>query len=145
MYYVIWWLQLSGATLTNYPSFYLTHNKRWRPHTINWLSSRLLKQKCSHGKLGQRWLSPRAYFSAAKTTRSRKTPKKEPSMKLCMQAYFVEKIKAHNANLPPSNLPSWRRSFFGESAKVDGQGKGENKKGSKTAWSQVSLLLKPMS
>lgn len=40
----------------------------------------------------------------------------------------LEKILADTASLPPSNLPSWRRSFLGESVKVNGRGKGTTKR-----------------
>lgn len=119
-------ITLFGDCNRLHPSFYLTQNQTWRPHTTNWLSSRLLKQKCSHYKLGD--FLPRRTSSHKKKPRSRNVKGKNHEWSCALQAYFIGKILADTASLPPSNLPSWRRSFLGESVKVNGRGKGTTKR-----------------
>lgn len=120
-------ITLFGDCNRLHPSFYLTQNQTWRPHTTNWLSSRLLKQKCSHYKLGD--FLPRRTSSQKKKNREA-VMSKERTMNEVVHCRLIslEKILADTASLPPSNLPSWRRSFLGESVKVNGRGKGTTKR-----------------
>ena len=133
MYYVIWWLQPS-ATPQNYPSFYLTQNQTWRPHTTNWLGSRLLKQKCSHYKLGD--FLPRPTSSQKKKNREAVTSKKRTMNEVVHAGLFhwkkywlIPQICLLLTCHPEGVL------FWGKARKSTDGEKGK----------QISLLLKPMS
>ena len=136
MYYVIWWLQSSAPKFLPYAKSNMatTHNKL----------TKLSSAKTKILTLQARWLSPKAYFFAEKKPRSRNVKGKNHEWSRACRLISLEKILADTASLPPSNLPSWRRSFLGGKRESQRTGKRDNKKGSRIAWSQVSLLLKQM-
>ena len=121
MYYVIWWLQSSAPKFLPYPKSNMatTHNKL----------TKLSSAKTKMLTLQARWLSPKAYFFAEKKNREA-VMAKERTMNEVVHCRLIswEKILADTASLPPSNLPSWRRFFWGESVKVNGRGKGTTKR-----------------
>ena len=120
MYYVIWWLQSSAPKFLPYPKSNMatTHNKL----------TKLSSAKTKMLTLQARWLSPKAYFFAEKKPRSRNVKGKNHEWSRACRLISLKKILTDTANLPPSNLPSWRRSFLGESVKVNRQGKGKTKR-----------------
>ena len=120
MYYVTWWLQSSAPKFLPYPKSNMatTHNKL----------TKFSSAKTKMLTLQARWLSPKANFFAEKKPRNRNVRGKNHEWSYACMLISWKKILTDTANLPPSNLPSWRRSFLGESAKVNGRGKGKTKR-----------------